>query len=178
MVKGSTDCACRFCVIINLLTGNRMCKRSFYLMTRLVSCFQDFKAAYSTSYNSLLEVRPELFPTLLQRLQSEDVLVTQRVYMVLTQVLKELSTKRLGVDQKSFAQVYYFAHLLSTCLIGKSCENLVIAVQPLHRWRMTAAAKPLAPCLCRMSRSPLSSLITHGLTGAKTCGSSFSCFQS
>lgn len=48
---------------------------------------------------------PELFPTLLQKLQSPDVLTTQRVYLVLNQTLKELSTKRLAADQRNFAEV-------------------------------------------------------------------------
>jgi glutathionyl-hydroquinone reductase len=48
----------------------------------------------------------ELFPTLLQKLQSPDVLMTQRVYLVLNQILKELSTKRLAADQRNFAEVY------------------------------------------------------------------------
>ncbi|CAI5519557.1 unnamed protein product, partial [Closterium sp. Naga37s-1] len=47
----------------------------------------------------------ELFPTLLQKLQSQDPLLTQRAYLVLNHVLKELSTKRLSVDQRTFAQV-------------------------------------------------------------------------
>ncbi|CAI6002588.1 unnamed protein product, partial [Closterium sp. NIES-65] len=47
----------------------------------------------------------ELFPTLLQKLQSQDPLLTQRAYMVLNHVLKELSTKRLSVDQRTFSQV-------------------------------------------------------------------------
>jgi len=50
--------------------------------------------------------RQELFPTLLQKLQSPDVLMTQRVYLVLNQILKELSTKRLAADQRNFAEVY------------------------------------------------------------------------
>lgn len=49
--------------------------------------------------------RPQLFPTLLQKLQSPDVLTTQRVYLVLNQTLKELSTKRLAADQRNFAEV-------------------------------------------------------------------------
>eukprot|EP00250_Pteridium_aquilinum_P001245 c11455_g1_i1 orf=570-3623(-) len=48
---------------------------------------------------------PDLFTTLVQKLQSHDVLLTQRVYMVLNQVLKELSTKRLAADQKNLMQV-------------------------------------------------------------------------
>ncbi|CAI5480607.1 unnamed protein product [Closterium sp. Yama58-4] len=47
----------------------------------------------------------ELFPTLLQKLQTQDPLLTQRTYLVLNHVLKELSTKRLSVDQRTFAQV-------------------------------------------------------------------------
>ncbi|CAI5943992.1 unnamed protein product [Closterium sp. NIES-64] len=47
----------------------------------------------------------ELFPTLLQKLQSQDPLLTQRAYLVLNHVLKELSTKRLSVDQRTFSQV-------------------------------------------------------------------------
>lgn len=52
--------------------------------------------------------RPQLFPTLLQKLQSPDVLTTQRVYLVLNQTLKELSTKRLAADQRNFAEVCVF----------------------------------------------------------------------
>lgn len=48
---------------------------------------------------------PELFPSLIQKIQSADALTTQRVYMVLSQVLKELSTKRLAVDQRNFAEI-------------------------------------------------------------------------
>ncbi|BBN14841.1 importin-11 [Marchantia polymorpha subsp. ruderalis] len=48
---------------------------------------------------------PELFPMLLQKLQSPDVLLTQRVYLVLNQTLKELSTKRLAADQRNFAEI-------------------------------------------------------------------------
>ncbi|GJP39755.1 hypothetical protein CLOM_g24098 [Closterium sp. NIES-68] len=48
---------------------------------------------------------PELFPTLVQKLQTQDPLLTQRAYLVLNHVLKELSTKRLSVDQRTFAQV-------------------------------------------------------------------------
>ncbi|CAM6098378.1 unnamed protein product [Calypogeia fissa] len=48
---------------------------------------------------------PELFPALLQKLQSPDVLLTQRVYLVLNQTLKELSTKRLAADQRNFAEI-------------------------------------------------------------------------
>lgn len=44
---------------------------------------------------------------LLQKLQSPDVLLTQRVYLVLNQTLKELSTKRLAADQRNFAEVFF-----------------------------------------------------------------------
>ncbi|XP_077233045.1 ARM repeat superfamily protein isoform X2 [Tasmannia lanceolata] len=48
---------------------------------------------------------PELFPTLAQQLQSEDILTSHRVFMVLFRTLKELSTKRLISDQKSFSEI-------------------------------------------------------------------------
>lgn len=48
---------------------------------------------------------PDLFAALVQKLQSHDVLITQRVYMVLNQILKELSTKRLLADQKNLMEV-------------------------------------------------------------------------
>ncbi|KAJ7540520.1 hypothetical protein O6H91_10G020100 [Diphasiastrum complanatum] len=48
---------------------------------------------------------PELFPSLLQKLQSPIALLTQRVYTVLNQILKELSTKRLAADQRNFAEI-------------------------------------------------------------------------
>ncbi|XP_024543668.1 importin-11 [Selaginella moellendorffii] len=44
----------------------------------------------------------DLFPNLLQNLQSSDVLTTLRVYMVLYQILKELSTMRLAAHQQNF----------------------------------------------------------------------------
>jgi hypothetical protein len=43
-----------------------------------------------------MDGRAELFPTLLQKLQSLDVLTIQCVYLVLNQTLKDLSTKRLA----------------------------------------------------------------------------------
>ena len=49
--------------------------------------------------------RPDIFAVLVQRLQSGDVLLSERVYMVLNQVLKELSTKRLIADQKNLMEV-------------------------------------------------------------------------
>lgn len=48
---------------------------------------------------------PDLFANLVRKLQSPDVLLTQRVYMVLNQILKELSTKRLVADQRNLMQV-------------------------------------------------------------------------
>ncbi|XP_031489687.1 uncharacterized protein LOC116257214 [Nymphaea colorata] len=48
---------------------------------------------------------PELFSTLAQHFQSADVLISHRVYMVLFCALKELSTKRLSVDQRSFSEI-------------------------------------------------------------------------
>ncbi|CAN6439546.1 unnamed protein product [Victoria cruziana] len=48
---------------------------------------------------------PELFSTLAQHFQSADVLTSHRVYMVLFRTLKELSTKRLSVDQRNFSEI-------------------------------------------------------------------------
>eukprot|EP00850_Spirogloea_muscicola_P008802 SM000048S16514 [mRNA] locus=s48:162009:170563:+ [translate_table: standard] len=48
---------------------------------------------------------PGLFPALVQKVQVEDVLLTQRAYLVLNHVLKELSTKRLAADQRNFAEI-------------------------------------------------------------------------
>lgn len=48
---------------------------------------------------------PDLFPTLIQQLQSADVLLSHQILMVLFRVLKELSSKRLTSDQKIFAQI-------------------------------------------------------------------------
>eukprot|EP00850_Spirogloea_muscicola_P009002 SM000049S16773 [mRNA] locus=s49:579453:591318:+ [translate_table: standard] len=48
---------------------------------------------------------PSLFPALVQKVQLEDVLLTQRAYLVLNHVLKELSTKRLAADQRNFAEI-------------------------------------------------------------------------
>ncbi|KAJ6822914.1 importin-11 isoform X1 [Iris pallida] len=48
---------------------------------------------------------PEIFSFLAQQLQSEDLLASHRVFMVLFRTLKELSTKRLASDQKNFSQI-------------------------------------------------------------------------
>ena len=45
---------------------------------------------------------PQLFDVLLQRMQGGTGLVLKRAYMVLYLLLKELSSKRLAVDQKNF----------------------------------------------------------------------------
>ncbi|GJN33503.1 hypothetical protein PR202_gb22112 [Eleusine coracana subsp. coracana] len=47
---------------------------------------------------------PDIFSVLAQQLQSADVLASHRVFMVLFRTLKELSTKRLTVDQKNYAE--------------------------------------------------------------------------
>jgi hypothetical protein len=49
--------------------------------------------------------RPDLFSLLAQQLQSADVLASHRVFMVLFRTLKELSTKRLAVDQRNYAEI-------------------------------------------------------------------------
>eukprot|EP00898_Chlorokybus_atmophyticus_P004539 jgi/Chlat1/5086/Chrsp33S05017 len=48
---------------------------------------------------------PQLFPTLLSKLQSPDVLLTTRIYLALHHILKELASKRLMADQRHFAQI-------------------------------------------------------------------------
>ncbi|XP_042421874.1 importin-11-like isoform X1 [Zingiber officinale] len=48
---------------------------------------------------------PELFSILGQQLQSPDTLTSHRVFMVLFRTLKELSTKRLNSDQKTFHEI-------------------------------------------------------------------------
>ncbi|GJN10596.1 hypothetical protein PR202_ga28703 [Eleusine coracana subsp. coracana] len=48
---------------------------------------------------------PDIFSVLAQQLQSADVLASHRVFMVLFRTLKELSTKRLAVDQKNYAEI-------------------------------------------------------------------------
>lgn len=55
---------------------------------------------------------------LLQKLQSPDVLTTQRVYLVLNQTLKELSTKRLAADQRNFAEVCSLNHFTRFFSLG------------------------------------------------------------
>ncbi|KAM7265594.1 hypothetical protein ACFE04_003277 [Oxalis oulophora] len=47
---------------------------------------------------------PELFSVLSQQLQSADVLTSHRIFMILFRTLKELSTKRLTADQRTFAE--------------------------------------------------------------------------
>lgn len=66
--------------------------------------------------------RPELFPALLRKLQSPDILTTQRVYLVLNQTLKELSTKRLAADQRNFAEVCILNVLRVYFLVENVCQ--------------------------------------------------------
>lgn len=49
--------------------------------------------------------RPDLFSFLAQQLQTTDILASHRVTMVLFRTLKELSTKRLSADTRTFSQV-------------------------------------------------------------------------
>eukprot|EP00899_Mesostigma_viride_P007297 jgi/Mesvir1/16569/Mv10108-RA.3 len=64
---------------------------------------------------------PELFPTLLARLQAENNPGTvQQIYLTLHHVLKELSSKRLVVDQKNFHQV---AAQLLAFMWGSWCND-------------------------------------------------------
>ncbi|XP_051113864.1 uncharacterized protein LOC127239659 [Andrographis paniculata] len=48
---------------------------------------------------------PDLFSVLAQQLQSADTLSSQRICMILFRTLKELSTKRLTSDQRTFAEI-------------------------------------------------------------------------
>ncbi|KAG2295009.1 hypothetical protein Bca52824_041678 [Brassica carinata] len=48
---------------------------------------------------------PDLFSVLAQQLQSADVLASHRILMILFRTLKELSTKRLTADQRTFAEI-------------------------------------------------------------------------
>ncbi|XP_021891017.1 importin-11 [Carica papaya] len=48
---------------------------------------------------------PEVFSVLAQQLQSADVLTSHRIFMILFRTLKELSTKRLTVDQRNYAEI-------------------------------------------------------------------------
>jgi hypothetical protein len=50
---------------------------------------------------------PTLVSDLLGRAQGGGTLTVRRVYFVMHHVLKELSSKRLAVDQRSFAEVSY-----------------------------------------------------------------------
>ncbi|GAQ92680.1 Nuclear transport receptor KAP120 (importin beta superfamily) [Klebsormidium nitens] len=48
---------------------------------------------------------PDLFGSLIQKLQGADLLLTERICLTLDEVLKELASKRLAADQKVFAEV-------------------------------------------------------------------------
>ncbi|KAK8946844.1 hypothetical protein KSP39_PZI007198 [Platanthera zijinensis] len=48
---------------------------------------------------------PELFSILAQQLHSADILTSHRTFMVLFRTLKELSTKRLSADQRTFSEI-------------------------------------------------------------------------
>ncbi|XP_060202447.1 uncharacterized protein LOC132630871 isoform X1 [Lycium barbarum] len=48
---------------------------------------------------------PDLFSFLAQQLQSADIRTSHRIFMILYRTLKELSTKRLTSDQRTFAEI-------------------------------------------------------------------------
>ncbi|KAJ8753768.1 hypothetical protein K2173_000022 [Erythroxylum novogranatense] len=48
---------------------------------------------------------PELLSALVHKLQSADVLTSHRIFLTLFRTLKELSTKRLTADQRTFAEI-------------------------------------------------------------------------
>ncbi|CAK9150403.1 unnamed protein product [Ilex paraguariensis] len=86
---------------------------------------------------------PELVSTLAQQLQSADILTSHRIFMVLFRTLKELSTKRLTSDQRTFAEISsqffdYSWHLwqrdVQTILLGFSAlaQNFSSNASDLH----------------------------------------------
>ncbi|KAG8374436.1 hypothetical protein BUALT_Bualt11G0131600 [Buddleja alternifolia] len=48
---------------------------------------------------------PDLFSVLAQQLQSADILTSHRIFLILFRTLKELATKRLTSDQRTFAEI-------------------------------------------------------------------------
>ena len=66
----------------------------------------------------IMSIRPDLLSVLAQQLQSADVLASHRVFMVLFRTLKELSTKRLAVDQKNYAEVISLSRIYLSIYIG------------------------------------------------------------
>ncbi|KAL6574582.1 hypothetical protein OROMI_011867 [Orobanche minor] len=48
---------------------------------------------------------PELLSVLAQQLQSADILTSHRIYLILFRILKELSTKRLTSDQRTYSEI-------------------------------------------------------------------------
>lgn len=126
--------------------------------------------------------RQELFPTLLQKLQSPDVLMTQRVYLVLNQILKELSTKRLAADQRNFTEVHILGFICNLASIehralsgeGQEEINGIVLVCILLAGRFLMCLSCSWYCMCR---SHCSILITPGITGVLTHKASFKDFQ-
>jgi len=66
----------------------------------------------------IMPFRSDLLSVLAQQLQSADVLASHRVFMVLFRTLKELSTKRLAVDQKNYAEVISLSRIYLSIDIG------------------------------------------------------------
>ncbi|GER55787.1 ARM repeat superfamily protein [Striga asiatica] len=48
---------------------------------------------------------PDLLSVLAQQLQSADILTSHRIYLILFRILKELSTKRLAPDQRTYTEI-------------------------------------------------------------------------
>nr|CAB3455381.1 unnamed protein product [Digitaria exilis] len=69
---------------------------------------------------------PDLLSVLAQQLQSADVLASHRVFMVLFRTLKELSTKRLAVDQKNYAECIESSQFL--------CRYFIYTAKDLEEW--------------------------------------------
>ena len=103
--------------------------------------------------------RPGLFPGLLGQLTTADGLATQRIYLTLHHLLKELASKRLAADQKNFAEItqQLFDHvwgqwgadtqlLVATFAAGGAATDDAAFKVACQRWRF--CLKALRRLLC------------------------------
>lgn len=86
------------------------------------------------------KVWPELFSILAQQLHSADILTSHRAFMVLFRTLKELSTKRLSADQRTFSEI---AVLLFDCIWNFWQSDLRTILQKFSSLNQSAPSNSL-----------------------------------
>ncbi|KAL6508046.1 hypothetical protein OROGR_024241 [Orobanche gracilis] len=133
---------------------------------------------------------PELLSLLAQQLQSADILTSHRIYLILFRILKELSTKRLTADQRTYSEIAsqffdYSWHLWQT-----DVQNIIHGFSALaqnaselqhgdiyltcERWLL--CSKIIRQLIIFGFPSDSNSMLLYCLLGGATCQESLSCY--